>query len=68
MLELAYQNKVTAILTKFPRLTKIKIILLAATVSKQLETVYYCMPLDDGLMTETCCGNNIGRGEEEVFR
>jgi hypothetical protein len=25
------------------------------------------MPLDDGRMTETCCGNNIGRGEEEEF-
>jgi hypothetical protein len=34
--------------------------------SKQLETVYYCIPLDDGRMTETCCGNNIGRREEEL--
>jgi hypothetical protein len=24
----------------------------------------YCMPLDDGRMTETCFGNNIGRREE----
>jgi hypothetical protein len=23
------------------------------------------MAIDDGRMTETCCGNNIGRGEEE---
>jgi hypothetical protein len=22
----------------------------------------------DGRMTETCCGNNIGRGEEELLR
>jgi hypothetical protein len=29
--------------------------------SKQLETVYYCMPPDDGRMTKKCCGNNIGR-------
>jgi hypothetical protein len=34
----------------------------------QLETVYYCMPLDDGRMTETCYGSNIGRGEEELLR
>jgi hypothetical protein len=26
------------------------------------------MPLDDGRMTETCCGNDIGRGEEELLR
>jgi hypothetical protein len=26
------------------------------------------MPPDDGRMTETCCGNNIGRGEEELLR
>jgi hypothetical protein len=25
-------------------------------------TVHYCVPLDDGRMTETDCGNNIGRG------
>jgi hypothetical protein len=25
------------------------------------------MPPDDGRMTETCCGNNIGRGEEELL-
>jgi hypothetical protein len=36
--------------------------------SKQLATVNYCMPLDDGRMTETCCGNNIGRGGEELLR
>jgi hypothetical protein len=24
--------------------------------------------LDDGRMTETCCGNNIGRGKEELLR
>jgi hypothetical protein len=24
-------------------------------------------PPDDGSMTETCCGNNIGRGEEELL-
>jgi hypothetical protein len=23
---------------------------------------------DDGCVTETCCGNNIGRGEEELLR
>jgi hypothetical protein len=26
------------------------------------------MPLDDGRMTETCCGNNIKREEEELLR
>jgi hypothetical protein len=26
------------------------------------------MPLDDGRMTETCRGNNIRRGEEELLR
>jgi hypothetical protein len=26
------------------------------------------MPLDDGRITETCCGNNIGGGEEELLR
>jgi hypothetical protein len=26
------------------------------------------MPRDDGRMTETCCGNNIRRGEEELLR
>jgi hypothetical protein len=31
-------------------------------------TVYYCMPLDDGRMTETCCGNKIRGGEEEFLR
>jgi hypothetical protein len=36
--------------------------------SKQLKTVYYCMPHDDGRMTETCCGNNIRGGEEELLR
>jgi hypothetical protein len=25
-------------------------------------------PLDDGRMTEACCGNNIGREEEELLR
>jgi hypothetical protein len=35
---------------------------------KQLETVYYFMPHDDGRMTGTCCGNNIERGEEEFLR
>jgi hypothetical protein len=25
------------------------------------------MPLDDGRMTETCCGNNIRRGGEELL-
>jgi hypothetical protein len=44
------------------------IIALLLQSSKQLETVYYCMPLDDDRMTETCCGNNIGRGEEELLR
>jgi hypothetical protein len=29
-------------------------------------TVYCCMPLDDGRMTETCCGN-IREGEEELL-
>jgi hypothetical protein len=28
---------------------------------------YYCMPPDDGCMTETCCGDNIGGGEEELL-
>jgi hypothetical protein len=36
--------------------------------SKQLKTVYCCMPLDDGRMTETYCGNNIRGGEEELLR
>jgi hypothetical protein len=35
--------------------------------SKQFETVYYCIPPDDGRMTETCCGSNIGREEEELL-
>jgi hypothetical protein len=35
--------------------------------SKQLTTVYYCMPPDDGRMTETRRGNNI-RGQEELLR
>jgi hypothetical protein len=25
------------------------------------------MPHDDGHMTETCCGSNIGGGEEELM-
>jgi hypothetical protein len=28
----------------------------------------YCIPLDDGRMTETCCGNNIRRAAEELLR
>jgi hypothetical protein len=28
---------------------------------------YYYKPLDDGRMTETCCGNNIKRGGEELL-
>jgi ArsR family metal-binding transcriptional regulator len=39
----------------------------AISVRKQLETLYYCVPLDDGRMTETCCSNNIGRGQEELL-
>jgi hypothetical protein len=35
-------------------------------LSKQLETVYYYMPLDDCRMTEKC-GSNIGRGGEELL-
>jgi hypothetical protein len=40
--------------------------------SKQLKTVYYCKPPDDGRTTETYCGNNIrggggGGGEEEFY-
>jgi pullulanase/glycogen debranching enzyme len=31
-------------------------------------TAYYFMSPDDGHMTETCCGNNIRGGEEELFR
>jgi hypothetical protein len=27
-------------------------------------TVHHCLPPDDDRMMETCCGNNIGRGEE----
>jgi hypothetical protein len=27
-----------------------------------------CLPPDDNGMIETCCGNNIGRGEEELLR
>jgi hypothetical protein len=30
-------------------------------------TQYYCMLLDGGRITRTCCGNNI-RGEEELLR
>jgi hypothetical protein len=26
------------------------------------------LPLDDGRMTEACCGSNIGRGEEDLLR
>jgi hypothetical protein len=26
------------------------------------------MQPDDGRMAETCCGNNIGKGEEELLR
>jgi hypothetical protein len=33
----------------------------------QLATVYYCVPLGDGRMTEACCGNNIRGGEEEFL-
>jgi hypothetical protein len=29
---------------------------------------YYCMPLDDCRMIETCCGNNIRIGEEGLLR
>jgi hypothetical protein len=36
--------------------------------SKKFKTVYYCMPPDDGRMTETCCGGNIGRGGEDLLR
>jgi hypothetical protein len=32
------------------------------------QAAYYCMPPDDGCMTETCCGNNIRRGEKELLR
>jgi hypothetical protein len=32
--------------------------------SEVVDLVYYCMPLDDGRMTETYCGNNIGRAEK----
>jgi hypothetical protein len=28
---------------------------------------YYCMRLDDGHMTETCCDNNIRGGEEKLL-
>jgi hypothetical protein len=31
-------------------------------------TVHYCMPPDDGRMTETCSGNNVRRGGEELLR
>jgi hypothetical protein len=34
---------------------------------KDLATVQYCMPPDDGRMTETCCGNKIRRGREKVL-
>jgi hypothetical protein len=33
-----------------------------------LATLYYCMPPDDGCMTETCCDNNIRGREEELLR
>jgi hypothetical protein len=36
--------------------------------SKPLATVHRCMPPDVECMIETCCGNNIGRGEEELLR
>jgi hypothetical protein len=29
--------------------------------------VVYCKSLDDGRMTDTCCGSNIGR-EEDLLR
>jgi hypothetical protein len=29
---------------------------------------YFCMPHDDGRMTETCCGNDIGGAEAELLR
>jgi hypothetical protein len=35
--------------------------------SKQLATVHYRMLIDDGRMTETCCGNNIRREGEELL-
>jgi hypothetical protein len=35
--------------------------------SKELKTVYYCMQLDDGHMTETCCGSNNRGGEEGLL-
>jgi hypothetical protein len=28
----------------------------------------FCMPPYDGHMTETCCSNDIGGGEEELLR
>jgi hypothetical protein len=37
-------------------------------VLNRLASVFYCMPLDDGRMTETCSGNDIGGGEEELLR
>jgi hypothetical protein len=37
--------------------------------SKPLATVHHCLPPDDDdCMIETCCGINIGRGEEELLR
>jgi hypothetical protein len=36
--------------------------------SKPLATVHHCLPPDDDRMIETCCGINIGRGEEELLR
>jgi hypothetical protein len=35
---------------------------------KLVRVIKYCMPLDDGRMTETCRGNNMRAGEEELLR
>jgi hypothetical protein len=37
-------------------------------MSELFQKPQYCMPPDDGRMTETCCGSNVGRGEEELLR
>jgi hypothetical protein len=35
--------------------------------NKELITVYYCMPPEDGLRTETCSGSKDRGGEEELL-
>jgi hypothetical protein len=37
-------------------------------IQQEAKDSNYCMPLDDGRMTEAYCVNNVRRGEEELMR